>query len=284
MLKLNYYIRRKPGMPVDEFRDYWRERHGELWVKHAEALGVRRYTQVPDLVDDPVAQNYRTGYAVVGEAYDGLAVTCWSEIAALEKALATSAGKAAWREILEDEKAFIDLPRSMLAFGTDHPVINPRGKLVASEDSDLIRGAYFPESLPGIGLAELQRHWIAVHGGLTHDLSEYSPNIRYFQVHRVDHPITDDMRAARGMPDNPRYFGHAEIWSNLAEQEKAAKNPRRQELFPLFVADIEAFCQMDRGYFVLGKEYPLVDKPIYTLPLPQPAYEAGANALKQAQQ
>ena len=272
MIKLNYYIRRKRGMSVDEFQDYWRNQHGKLWIDHADVLGVRRYTVVPD-GDDPVAQSYRTGYRVVGEPYDGLAVTCWAEIRVLEVALQTAEGRAAWQAIFEDEKNFIDHARSMLAFGTDHPVINPRGKLVAREDNDLIRGAYFPEGLPGIALPEMHRHWIAVHGGLTHDLSEHSPNIRYFQVHRVDHPITDAMRVVRDMKDNPFYFGHAEVWSNIAEHEKAANNPKRQEYFPLFIADIEAFCNMDKGYFILGKEYPLVDKPIYTLPLPQPAFD-----------
>lgn len=271
MIKLNYYVRRKPGMSVAEFADYWREQHGQLWVRFADVLGLRRYTIIPDLPDDPVAQAYKTGYSVIGEPYDGYSVACWAEIAVLEQALASADGQAAWAVILNDEKQFIDLPRSMLAFGADHAVINPRGKLVASEDSDLIRGAYFPESLPDIALPELHRHWIAVHGGLTHDFSTWSPNIRYFQVHRVDHPIADQMRTDRGMTDNPRYFGHAEVWSSVAEQERAAQNPRRQELFPLFIADIEAFCDTTHGYFVLGKEYPLVDKDIYTLPLPQPA-------------
>ena len=271
MIKLNYYVRRKPGLSVGEFRAHWLDRHGPLWVQFADALALRRYTLIPDDTDNPVAQSYRASYAVTGKPYDGLAVACWAEVGALEEALQTSAGQEAWAAIRDDETAFIDHSRSMLSFGTDRPVINPRGKLIADENSNLIRGAYFPECLPGIELSEVLRHWIEVHGGLTHDFSTWSPNIRYFQVHRREHPITVAMRAARGMPDQPRYFGHAEIWSSLEEVEKAAASPRRDELFPYYIADIDAFCDMNTGYFILGKEYPLLDREIYTLPLPQPA-------------
>jgi len=271
MIRLNYYIRRKHGLSVDEFKTAW-SAHGALWAQHAEVLGLRRYVQVCDLPDHPVAQAYKTGYSVVDEAYDGVSVANWAEITVLEKALATPEGQAAWLAIFESEKDFIDHPRSMLAFGTDHPVINPRGKLVATEESDMVRGFYFPEGLPNLELPELHRHWIAIHGGLTHDFSTWSFNKRYFQVHRVDNDISDTMREVRGMPDNPRYFGCAEVWSDMAEMEKAAKNPRRQELFPYYIADIDAFCDTTKGYFVVGKEQFYVDKDIYTLPLPQPAY------------
>jgi len=276
MIKLNFYARKKPGLSSEAFEEYWRESHGSLWVKFADTLGCRRYTQIYDRPDHPVAIALKTGYQVVGEAYDGYSVACWSEIAVLEAALATEAGQAAWNAIFEDEKEFIDHSRSMLAFGTDHAVINPRGKLIASEDSELVRGAYFPEGLPGIERGELHRHWIAIHGGLTHDLSTHSPNKRYFQVHSVEHAVAEDMRKARGMTANPLYFGHAEVWTDQAELDNAALNPRRAELFPLFIADIEAFCDMDSGYFIIGKENPLVDRDIYTLPLPQPAFEAAS--------
>lgn len=272
MIKLNYYVRKKPGMSADEFRLYWREKHGPLWAELADVLGVRRYTQVYDAPEHPCSRALHEGYRVTGEAYDGLSIACWSEIAVLEKALKTEKGAAAWQAIFEDEKELIDHERSMLSFGTDHPVINPRGKLYADEESELVRGAYFPKGLPGIELGELHRHWIAIHGGLAHDFSAHSPNIRYFQVHSVENEIAKDMRKARGTTPRERYFGHAEVWISEAEMEKAAQSPRRQELFPIFIADIEAFCDMDAGYFVIGKERHFVDKDIYTLPLPQPEF------------
>jgi hypothetical protein len=272
MIKLNFYLRKKPGTSTEDFQSRWRDTHGPLWAKHADALGLRRYTQIYDDPSHPVAKALKEGYSVVGDGYDGLSVACWSEIAVLEDALKTEKGAAAWQEILADENEFIDHESSMLSFGTDHAVLNPRGKLYADEGSDMVRGAYFPKGLSGIELGELHRHWIAIHGGLTHDLSAYSPNIRYFQVHSVENAVAADMRVARGMQPSERYFGHAEVWISQAELDKAGENPKRQELFPLFIADIDAFCDMDTGYFIIGKEQHFVDKDIYTLPLPQPAF------------
>ena len=272
MIRLNYYVRRKAGMTPEAFKAYWQEQHGPMWAAFADALGVRRYTQVYDDPEHPVAKALHAGYLVTGEPYDGVSVACWSEIGVLEEALASTEGAEAWQALLENEREFIDHASSMLSFGTDHPVINPRGKLYASEESEMVRGLYFPKGLTGIELNEIHRHWIAIHGGLTHDLSAHSPNIRYFQVHSVENDIARQMREARGMTASDRYFGHAEVWASEAELEKAAQNPIRQELFPLFVADIEAFCDMSTGYFVVGKEQHFVDKRIYTLPLPQPAF------------
>ena len=86
----------------------------------------------------------------------------------------------------------------------------------------------------------------------------------------MEFPIAQDMRTARGIEHNPRHFGHAEAWSSREEMDFAAANPRRQELFPLFLADIDAFCDKTRGYFLAGKEFHLVDDEIYSLPLPVP--------------
>ncbi len=83
-------------------------------------------------------------------------------------------------------------------------------------------------------------------------------------------------RLVRGMTQSERYFGHAEVWISEVELQKAAKSPKRQELFPLFIADIEAFCDMDDGYFIIGKEHHFVDKDIYTLPLPKPAFTSNS--------
>ena len=55
MIRLNYYIRRRAGLTVEEFEQAWHE-HGRLWAQYAEDLGLRRYVQVCDRPDHPVAQ------------------------------------------------------------------------------------------------------------------------------------------------------------------------------------------------------------------------------------
>jgi len=270
VIRLDYYARRLPELEQERFQAWWLQEHGKLWVRHADALGLKRYTQLHDWPDHPLCTAWRQSYAVSGQPYDGVSTAYWPSYQVLVDALDTRPGQAAMAEILEHERSMIDTANSMLAFGIVHPVINPRGRLVASEESHLFRCVYFPEGQPHYSREQIQRHWIAVHAGLSHEFSASSPNKRYHQVHALDLPLADRLRDDRGMRANPRHFGHAEAWSCQSEFDRAAADPGRAELFPLFLADIDAFCDRSRGYFLVGKEFSLVDEDIYGAPLPRP--------------
>jgi hypothetical protein len=71
MIKLVFVIRRREGLPPEEFHRYWLEEHGPLARSLLESLGARRYVQTHTLGADPNA-----GLATsrgTAEAYDGLA-------------------------------------------------------------------------------------------------------------------------------------------------------------------------------------------------------------------
>jgi hypothetical protein len=57
------------------------------------------------------------------EGYDGVAELWWDSLEDIAAATATPAGVEAGRELLEDERKFIDLKRSPLFFGIERPVI-----------------------------------------------------------------------------------------------------------------------------------------------------------------
>lgn len=270
MIRLDYYIRRKPGMDVAEFRDYWKSTHAGLWQKHADILGVRRQVHLEDHPDHPMADPARAAYKVTGEPFDGVSTSIWADIRVLEAALETEAGQAAYQEILDDEKNFIDQKRSYLNFGVEHAVVFDRERLYATDDTSIIRGVYKPNHLPGHDMKELQRHWIAVHGGMSHEFTVGSGNRRYMQVHAGNYFLGEKMRADRGIDFNPLYFGHAEAFTSPEDAAEAATHNRPHELFEMFVVDIDNFADPSSGYFALGKEYLVVDKQVYTLPLPKP--------------
>jgi uncharacterized protein (TIGR02118 family) len=121
VLKLVFCLRRLPHLSRAEFQRYWRETHGPLVRRHAAALRIRRYVQVHTL-DDPLQDALR---ATRGgpEAYDGVAELWWDDRAAFEAVLADPAGQAAARELLEDERRFIDLGRSPLFVAEERPII-----------------------------------------------------------------------------------------------------------------------------------------------------------------
>jgi len=121
VLKLVFCLRRLPQLSRAEFQRYWWETHGPLVRRHAAALRIRRYVQVHTL--DDALQDVLRASRGGPDAYDGVAELWWDDRAAFEAALADPAGQSAARELLEDERRFIDLARSPLFVAEVKPVV-----------------------------------------------------------------------------------------------------------------------------------------------------------------
>jgi uncharacterized protein (TIGR02118 family) len=112
MLKLTFCLRRKPGLSLTEFQDYWLNKHGPLVRRLQPALGMVRYVQVHRRDDE-----LGLGMAKVRgapEPYDGVAELCWESEEAFRASSRTPEGREAGRLLLEDEAKFIDLANSPL--------------------------------------------------------------------------------------------------------------------------------------------------------------------------
>lgn len=121
MLKLIFCVRRLPQLSRYQFQRYWREQHGPLVERHAEALRLRRYVQSHTL-DSPLNAALQASRGGPAE-YDGVAELWWESRAAFEAVLASPEGSAASLTLLEDERRFIDLAASPLFVCEEHPVI-----------------------------------------------------------------------------------------------------------------------------------------------------------------
>lgn len=121
MIKLTFALRRAPHLSREQFQRYWREQHAPLVEKHREALGIRRYVQVhtADTGANTLLRASRGG----PESYDGVAELWFDDLTSLEAAPSAAAAEAA-RELLEDERRFIDLASSPLWLGREHAVID----------------------------------------------------------------------------------------------------------------------------------------------------------------
>ena len=122
MVKLVYCLRRLSNLSLEEFQRYWLETHAPLVRKHAQTLGIRRYTQVHTL-DDEATRLLQAGRGGPG-AYDGVAELWWESRETLMQSFSSPEGQAAARELLEDEQRFIDLGRSPLWIAEEHPIVN----------------------------------------------------------------------------------------------------------------------------------------------------------------
>lgn len=122
MIKLTFCLRRKQGMSLEEFQRYWRETHAPLVAGNAEALRIRRYVQVHRRdtgIEGPASEQR----GIEAEPYDGTAELWWDSAEDIAAALEAEEGQRAAAELLDDERRFIDLPRSPLWLGEEHVVV-----------------------------------------------------------------------------------------------------------------------------------------------------------------
>ncbi|MEX0784772.1 MAG: EthD domain-containing protein [Dehalococcoidia bacterium] len=120
MIKLVFCLKRRPEMTREEFQTYWYEKHAPLVKMHATTLGIKRYVQVHSFEherSEPIQQS-RGG----PEEYDGVAELWYESFEALA-ALRSPEATAAGRELLDDERKFIDLANSPLWWAQERPVI-----------------------------------------------------------------------------------------------------------------------------------------------------------------
>jgi uncharacterized protein (TIGR02118 family) len=121
MIKLTFCLARLPPLTREEFQDYWLTRHAPLVRKHQAVLGIRRYVQLHS-ADPAVSADLRASRGGP-EQYDGVAQLWWDGFDDLAQRLATPAAVEAGRELLEDERKFIDHARSPLWWGEEKAII-----------------------------------------------------------------------------------------------------------------------------------------------------------------
>ena len=93
MIRLVFVLRRKPGMTLAEFQQYWRGVHGPLVAKQATTLDIHRYVQVHTL-DDAVNDQLAGARGKMERPYDGVAELWWKSREALTASFGSAAGKA----------------------------------------------------------------------------------------------------------------------------------------------------------------------------------------------
>jgi uncharacterized protein (TIGR02118 family) len=223
MVKVITFIKRKSGMPVEEFQSYWRTRHPEVVTR---LPGVRRYVQSHTLLP-----TYRTDEPV----YDGIAEV-WADDTATLRAMTRSPEHAA---VQADEARFIDRASMGVIITEDHVV---KDGLVPSE---AVKSVDFLTRKAGLPVEEFQRHWLRVHGPITAAI----PAIRrYVQSHT--------RRSAYEAGRVPAYDGAAITWYDSAEAFRAAAAGAE---YARVAADGPSFLSMDRIRSILTREYVIVE-------------------------
>jgi hypothetical protein len=106
------------NLSLEEFRRYWLEARPAACGAR-ETLRIKRYVQVHTLGSPANEAMWRSRDA--SEPYDGVA-----ELGGQTKEMAGAhrMRRDAARELLEDERKFVDLQRSALWIGTEHTIVD----------------------------------------------------------------------------------------------------------------------------------------------------------------
>lgn len=121
MVKITFCLRRLPQLSAQEFQRHWYEVHAPLVRKHQEALRIVRYIQFHS--DFGSLTEKLRAFRRSPEPYDGIAEIWYQSRAALETLGRDAGARAASRELLEDEKRFVDLSRSPIWVGEEKVIV-----------------------------------------------------------------------------------------------------------------------------------------------------------------
>ena len=121
MIKLTFCLVRLPHLSREAFQAYWFDTHGPLVASVADELKIRRYVQLHSLPAEASA-GLRASRSAPDE-YDGVAELWFDSLEVLAENGRRPEARTAAALLLEDERRFIDLPKSPLWWGQERVVV-----------------------------------------------------------------------------------------------------------------------------------------------------------------
>lgn len=121
MIKLTFALVRLPHLTREQFQDYWLNTHGPLVASVKDVLRIRRYVQLHSF-DEAISEGIRASRNAPPQ-FDGVAQLWYDSLEDLAALGGDPAAREAGRLLLEDERKFIDLPKSPLWWGEEKVII-----------------------------------------------------------------------------------------------------------------------------------------------------------------
>ncbi len=220
MLKAITFVKRKPGMSVEDFQAYWRAKHPEVVVR---LPGLRRYVQSHALL-----AGYRKGEL----PWDGIAEV-WMDDADGFRRLP---GTREYDAVLADEKRFIGRSSVLLV---DDAVIKD-GPVAA----DGVKNIEFVNRPKGMDVEKFHDYWRDVHGPIAAKIPVLR---RYVQSHARMGAYRDGRE--------PIYDGCAITWfDSTADMRLSATTPE----YAATRADEPNFLPAGHLPIIIAKEHVIV--------------------------
>jgi uncharacterized protein (TIGR02118 family) len=222
MVKVLTFIKRKPGMAVEDFQRYWLTRHPAVVTR---LPGVRRYVQ---------SHTLPAGYRKGEPAWDGIAEV-WADDTDALRAMTRSAANA---DVQADEAQFIDRPTMGVIVTEDHVVVEG----VAGPDA--VKAVEFLNRQPGASVDAFQQHWRERHGAILATI----PGLRRCV-------LSATRRSAYAAGRTPAYDGATLMWFESPEALRAAAG---SPAYAAAVADRAGFLASGSPPFIMTREHVIV--------------------------
>jgi EthD domain len=125
MIKIVFCLRKLVRLTTEQFQRHWLDIHAPLVHKHHQVLRIARYVQFHSAFG-PIEKKLRA-FRNSPEPYDGVAEIWYESREALGTLGENPEARAAIRELLEDEKRFVDHSRSPIWLGQEKVIISTEG-------------------------------------------------------------------------------------------------------------------------------------------------------------
>lgn len=226
MKKLMAFFKRKSGMSVKDFHQYWRAIHADLVVKMP---GIHKYTQSHTLL---------SGYGKTEPIYDGVAEGWYKD----SKVMYTLADTPEYAAVREDETHFIDPSTMGWIITEEHVIIDgpapPSG----------VKNIAFITRKPGMSVEDFHQYWREIHAPLGASI----PMVRrYVQCH-TSLIVYESGRI-------PAYDGLALTWfDDTRAMREALNTPGYKAVRADEVNFMDPSTALDRLRFIITKEHIIV--------------------------
>ena len=214
MIKAIYFIKRKPGMALEDFREYWLKEHAALVLK------------VPGLVKYVQSHTMDSGYRKHEPLYDGIAELWYENLDDMRKTADTPIS----RETMADNQKFLDM--SKFAFILTKERVQKENHI----ETGMPKMVAFLKKRPEMSVEDFQAHWNSPHGQLG---SAVPGARRYVQ----SHPLMSSYKDGR----TPLWDGVAEVWF---ESEDAMRSNADTPQYKAVLADEPKFLAQNAKFII----------------------------------
>jgi hypothetical protein len=122
-----------------------------------------------------------------------------------------------------------------------------------------MEGIYYAiRRLPNLSLEQFQSRWLKTHGPLAGRHLRAVGAQRYVQVHTLDDPLNEVLRASRGCMEP--FDGIAEIFGDREEMLKAMSTPEGLQAMGELQEDEKNFIDFSRSAMWIAKEHVIFER------------------------